>query len=59
MNIGFDIDGVLTDLSHFQLDIAREFFLKKYGRGIVNEAGYSIYDIYDASDKEFKEFWTR
>ena len=58
MNIGFDIDGVLTKIDEYQLKIGREFFKKKYDRDIINPNGFSIREIFDATDEEFMDFWS-
>lgn len=57
MNIGFDIDGVLTNIEKYQLEVARNFYKRKYGKEIVNPKGFSIKEIYDVTDKEFMDFW--
>ena len=36
MNIGIDIDGVLTDIEQWQLDFGSKVEFEKYHTGIVN-----------------------
>ena len=58
MNIAFDIDGVLTNIEKYQLEVARAFYKKKYNRDIVNPEGFSVKEIYDVTDEEFMDFWS-
>ena len=55
MNIGIDIDGVLTDIRSFQIKKGQTFFKKK----LVNKKGFTIKEMFDCSDEESKKFWTR
>jgi len=59
MNIGIDIDGVLTDIHEFNLRHAPPFFKKKYDREVVDEAPYDIRDIFKCPDKEWLAYWRR
>lgn len=59
MNIGFDIDGVLTDIERFQLEKGAKFFKEKYNKEIVNKKGYDIKEIFDCTNSEEKAFWTK
>jgi len=59
MNIGIDIDGVLTDIQGFNLRHAPPFFLKKFGRKVVDETPYDIQDIFDCSIGEYKAYWKK
>lgn len=54
MNIGFDIDGVLTDVSKFQIEYGKKFFKN---RELVNENGYSIREMFDCTKEEEYDFW--
>lgn len=59
MNIGIDIDGVLTDIHEFNLRYAPPFFKRKYDREVVDEAPYDIRDIFACPDKEWLAYWKR
>jgi len=59
MNIGIDIDGVLTDIHEFNLRHAPPFFKRKYDREVVNEEPYDIRDIFNCPDKEWIAYWKR
>lgn len=59
MNIAFDVDGVLTNIEKFQLEVGSRFFQKKYHKDIVNESGYGIKEVFDCTDKQEIEFWTK
>lgn len=54
MNIGFDIDGVLTDVSKFQIEYGKKFFKN---RELVNENGYSIREMFNCTKEEEYDFW--
>ena len=56
MRIGIDIDGVLTDIEQWQLDVGGKFF-SKYNKSVVNRDGYEITEIFDISDELDDEFW--
>ena len=56
MRIGIDIDGVLTDIEQWQLDVGGKFF-SKYNKSVVNKDGYEITEIFDISDELDDEFW--
>lgn len=55
MNIGIDIDGVLTDIRKFQLEKGEKFFNKK----IVNKDGFTISEMFNCSESESRKFWTK
>lgn len=59
MNIGFDIDGVLTNLEEFQLKYGAPFFKKKYNIDIANPNGESIREIFSCSESQEYEFWKK
>jgi len=59
MNIGIDIDGVLTDIHEFNLRHAPPFFKRKYDRDVVDETPYDIRDIFACPDKEWLAYWKR
>lgn len=56
MRIGIDIDGVLTDIEQWQLDVGGKFF-SKYNKSIVNKDGYEITEIFNISDELDDKFW--
>jgi len=59
MNIGIDIDGVLTDIQGFNHRHAPTFFKKKFGRKIVDESLYDIRDIFKCPEEEYKAYWKK
>ena len=59
MNIGIDIDGVLTDIHEFNLRHAPPFFKRKYDRDVVDYKPYDIRDIFGCPDKEWMAYWKR
>ncbi len=52
MNIGIDIDGVLTDISKYQLVRGKEYF-----GTIVNRSGYEVRNIFECSFPKECLFW--
>lgn len=56
MRIGIDIDGVLTDLEQWQLDVGSKFFTK-YNKPIIKYDGYEISEIFDVSENMDNIFW--
>ena len=59
MVFGIDIDGVLTDIEHYQLEIGGRFFKNKYHIDPVDPAGYEITDIFGMGKRGFYAFWSR
>ena len=57
MRIGIDIDGVLTDIEQWQLDVGGKFF-SKFNKGVVKKDGYEITEIFNASDELDDQFWS-
>lgn len=55
MNIGMDIDGVLTDFEWFQKHYGQKYFK----RDISNVEGYSISEKFHCSYKEEYKFYIR
>ena len=49
MKIGFDVDGVLTDLENYQLEYGKKYFGEDK---LVNEDGYTIQEIFGCSKEE-------
>lgn len=59
MNIGIDIDGVLTDIEEWQLDYGSKFFYEEYGLSIKDYKGYETNEIFDVDIKLDDEFWNK
>ncbi len=57
MNIGLDIDGVLTDIEAFQFKYGVPFFKKEYDKDIVNIAGKTMAQIFGCKKEEENKFW--
>lgn len=56
MRIGIDIDGVLTDIEQWQLDVGGRFF-SKFNKSVINKDGYEITEIFDVSNELDSQFW--
>jgi len=56
MNIGIDVDGVLSNVLEFQLKIGAPYFKKKYGYEIINPDAYDVKDIFGCTDEERNKF---
>jgi len=59
MNIGIDIDGVLTDIQGFNRRHAPPFFMKKFSRKVDDEAPYDIRDVFKCPEQEYKAYWKK
>ena len=59
MNIGIDIDGVLTDLEQWQLDYGSKVIFENNNKGIINPNGYDIKEIFDVKRNLDDEFWRK
>jgi len=59
MNIGIDLDGVLTDIQGFNRKHAPRFFEYKFKRVVIDEKPYDIRDIFACPDQEYKAYWSR
>lgn len=59
MNIGIDIDGVLTNIQGFNHKYAPPFFKKHFNREIFDETPYDIRDIFKCSEDEYKAYWKK
>ena len=62
MNIGIDVDGVLSDVADYQLKSGTRFF-KKYGYAIIDENAFDVKDIFGCTEEErskfgWKTIWT-
>lgn len=56
MRIGIDIDGVVTDIEQWQLDVGGKFF-SKFNKSVLNKDGYEITEIFNVSDELDSQFW--
>ncbi len=59
MRIGIDIDGVLTDLEKWQLDVASKYMVENFNQSIVDYQGYTTDIIYGISKKQNQIFWDK
>ena len=59
MNIGIDLDGVLTDIQGFNRRHAPRFFKRKFKRAVVDERPYDIRDIFACPEQEYQAYWSR
>ena len=59
MNIGIDVDGVLTDIHAFNLKHAPPFFKKKFNREVADPNPYDIRDIFNCPEDEYKAYWKK
>ena len=59
MNVGIDMDGVLTDIHSFNARHAPRFFKRKFDRDVVDENPYDIRDIFKCSDEEHLKYWKK
>ena len=57
MNIGIDIDGVLTDLNKFQAEQGQKFFNDDLH--FFNECAYDFKDMFNCTKKEKEIFWKK
>lgn len=56
MRIGFDVDGVLTNLEKYQLEYGKKYFKDAKN---IDETAYDICDIFHCSREEREKFWTK
>jgi uncharacterized HAD superfamily protein len=59
VNIGIDLDGVLTDIQDFNRRHAPPFFKRKFGREVADENPYDIRDIFQCPEAEYTAYWNR
>jgi len=59
MNLGLDIDGVLTNIEEYQLKYGIPYFKKHFNKDVVNEYALDVKDIFDATEEEYKKFWSK
>lgn len=55
MNIGVDVDGVLTDIAAFQIKHGEKYFK----RTPANKSCYYIKDMFECTNEESKKFWIK
>lgn len=58
MKIGIDIDGVLTDVETYQLDLGSKYFYLKDKTSIKNNKAYYTTDVFDISKEDDGKFWS-
>ena len=58
MNIGIDIDGVLTDVIRYACDYGSKYFFEKYGKLDINTNAWSLKDMFNVTDEEDKKCWS-
>ena len=54
MNIGIDVDGVLTDIYNYQIEKGQQYFNKMKEKNTL-----SIAEMFDVTSEEEKKFWTK
>lgn len=57
MNIGIDIDGVLTNVIRYACDYGSKYFFEKYGKLDININSWSLKNMFNVTDEEDKECW--
>ena len=57
MRIGIDIDGVLTDIEQWQIDVGSKFYYEKYNKNIINPMGYDFTEIFGVGEQLDNELW--
>ena len=57
MRIGIDIDGVLTNIEQWQLDMGSKNIFEKYNKEIENANGYDLKEIFNIEESLDDEFW--
>ena len=59
LNIGIDIDGVLTDIHGFNRKHAPPFFKKNFNREVVDDTPYDVRDIFECPSDEHDAYWRK
>ena len=59
MNIGIDIDGVLTDEHNYIIDKGIKFFNDKGIKCTLHKDIYDSEKVFEVSKEQWKEFWTQ
>ena len=57
MNIGIDIDGVLTNMETWQCESASKYMYEKYNKNIINDKGYDTSEIYGVTKEQDSKWW--
>ena len=57
MNIGIDIDGVLTNMETWQCESASKYMYEKYNKNIKNDKGYDTSEIYGVTKEQDSKWW--
>lgn len=57
MNIGVDVDGVLTDIGRFMTEYGEPYFKVKFGLPVADPRGYSIDEMFACTYEQRKSFW--
>lgn len=58
MRIGIDIDGVITNIEEYQIDVASKYFYENNNELIKNPNAYNIKDMFETNVEIDKSFWT-
>ena len=58
MRIGFDVDGVFTDLENYQLKYGKKYF-KNVKEEDIHEDEIDIKEIFDCTKSEREKFWIK
>ena len=59
MNLGLDIDGVLTNIEEYQFKYGIPYFKKHFNKDVVNEYALDLKEIFDATEEEYKKFGSK
>ena len=57
MNIGIDIDGVITNIIRYVCDYGSKYFFEQYGKLDININAWSLKDMFHVTEKEDRECW--
>jgi len=57
LNIGVDMDGVLTDMQEFNRRHAPKYFKKKFDKDVIDIESYDIREMFECTEKEFLTYW--
>ncbi len=58
MRIGIDIDGVLTNIEQYQLDVCSKYAYELFNKEIKNGNEYDTMDIFGLTKAENDELWS-
>ena len=59
MNIGIDIDGVLTDIHGFHARYAPPFFMRRFQRAVIDKNLFDVQQIFNCPAKEYRAYWKK